>query len=236
MTVIIKFLLMFFALILFTNLIFAQIHKPPKIVADIPVLDRKLVEEDLNSGDVSTTVMKSFVRTFTMGGFAKVFTEGEEQTYSFKPKSLSLKDVLDSIVEAEPLYKWNEENGIINILPKDSYSILETRIANFYLKDATKEEMIQALQDQPEFQSAIRKEGVEVNNFKCCGGLCSMEPQRNTIYMANSTVREILNEIVRLNGRSVWRYREFNSTWKSKTKKLYEIDFIINFGADCSAI
>jgi hypothetical protein len=215
---------------------FAQTATVSKFLVNIPLLDRKVDENtNFNLNTISEVAMKSFNRTYTIGGVSILFDGDEETKYTLKPETYYQKDVLDSIVEAEPLYQWKIQDGLINLVPKKNYPVLETKINNFYIYNATKEEMIETLLISPEFQSAIKEAKVEKKPFYCCGGLCTTQPQRNTINLQNSTVQEVLNEIVRLNGRSVWRYREYSATYNEITKRYYDLNFMVNFGADCSS-
>lgn len=216
-----------------------QTAKPPKRLSDIAPLER-IVDRDTNltSNRIDIVAMKSFSWTSTIGGFAMLFKENDsaKENFAFTPKSLRFRDLLDSIVAAEPRYQWKEKDGIINLIPKDNYPVLEASVARFSLKNATKEEMINGLQSTTEFLSATLKAGVQKNLGGSFDGICTETPQKNTINIYNATVQEILNEIVRLNGLSVWRYREY-SVANDRTKgRFYSLDFIVNHGADCSAL
>ena len=158
------------------------------------------------------------------------------ENFAFAPKSLRFRDLLDSIVAAEPRYQWKEKDGIVDLIPKDNYPVLEASVTRFVLKNATKEEMINRLQSTPEFLSATLKAGVQKNLGMSFDGICTKTPQKNTINMYNATVQEILNEIVRLNGLSVWRYREYSVANNRATGRFYSLDFIVDHGADCNSL
>jgi len=111
---------------------------------------------------------------------------------------------------------------------------LETKISEFKLENATKEEMFSALISKPEFQGAVISANLERDTYYCCGGICARTPQRNNIELKDATVREVLNEIVRLNGFSVWEYREFIDKAKDReNKRYYKLSFLVDFGAEC---
>lgn len=224
-------------LFIFSNGIsFAQTAKTPQYLKDIPPLEREVRKfyADWNSTEIRTVVMDSLHTTRMPGGFASLFYENKEPRYSFQLKSLILKDVLDAIVEKEPRYEWKMENGVVNVLPKEKIALLETHVANFQLENATKEKMFSALISKPEFQGAVINANLERDIYRCCGGLCTTTPQRNSINLENATVREILNEIVRLNGFSSWEYREFSDKAEDgKSRRYYKLSFLVDFGAEC---
>jgi len=219
--------------------VFGQTAKPPKRVSDIAPLER-IVNKDTNltSNRIDIVAMESFSWTRTIGGFAMLFRESDsaKENFAFIPKSLRFRDLLDSIIAAEPRYQWKEKDGIIDLIPKENYPLLEANVARFFLRNATKEEMINGLQSTPEFLSATLKSGVQKNLVVSFDGICTETPQKNTINMSNATVQEILNEIVRLNGLSVWRYREYLVANDRTTRRFYSLDFIVNHGADCSSL
>jgi hypothetical protein len=214
----------------------AQSQGVQKKRAQIPPLEREVEGFNLFSIDVSVLLMKSLSSTRSPGGMAELPFENERLKYNFEPKSLILRDVLDSILKVEPLYVWKEEKGVINLSPTENYPLLGTRVLIFHLDQATKEEMLDALQKTSEFQEALAAQKLETEPLGDLGGLCTETPTRNSIRMENATVQEILNQIVRLNKYSVWLYRE--SSLKNEAgavgKKFYRLKFLVDYDRACS--
>lgn len=63
-----------------------------------------------------------------------VFCEAE-YSHDLTPLGPTLRDVLDSIVVADPQYKWDLEQGVVNFGPiKNEPMLLDVVIANFHFE------------------------------------------------------------------------------------------------------
>ncbi|MDT5123563.1 MAG: hypothetical protein QOC96_3045 [Acidobacteriota bacterium] len=204
-----------------------------------PMLERKVCNPniELNSTTIDRLVMTAFSSTGAPGGVSLSINSGKDILYTFKPASMDLRDMLDSIVEAAPDYEWKENNGVINLHPINDYLVLNTTVAEFDVEKATKGDLLVALKESPEFKRALAENGLSEFPLFVGGGLSAppnlsgAKPPPPKVYSAhlnNVTVREILNEIVRLNGRSTWLYQEFNSDLFERNKRYYRLYFLVD--------
>lgn len=204
-----------------------------------PVLDRKVCNQniELDSTTIDRLVMTAFSSTEAPGGVSLSFNSGQDILYTFRPASMNLRDVLDSIVVAAPDYEWKEDNRVINLHPINDYSILDTRIAEFNVEKATKGDLLVALHESPEFKRALAENGLSEFPIIVGGGLSAppnlsgAKPPPLKVYsmhLSNVTVREVLNEIVRMNGHSTWFYQEFNSDLFERNKRYYRLYFLVD--------
>jgi len=142
---------------------------------------------------------------------------------------MSLRDVLNSIIEAAPDYAWKEDDGVINLHPIADYPLLDTRVAEFKIEKATKEGLLKALEDSSEFKRALAENNLSEPRFVfCCGISSPVPPNLYSVHLKDATVREILNEIVRQNGHSTWLYQEFNSDFHEQNQRYYRLNFLVD--------
>lgn len=80
------------------------------------------------------------------------------------------------------------------------------------MEKATKGGLLAALKESSEFKRSLTENNLsEFPNTFCCGLSSSAPPNIYSVHLKNATIREVLNEIVRQNGRSTWLYREYTS-------------------------
>ena len=147
-----------------------------------------------------------FDSTNTPAGISLAYNEEPyEEKYKTQPQDLSLKDMLDSFVKVKPEYNWKETNGVINVFPQNDYLILDAQIEEFKGEDYPWELQKKLIQT-PEFQDYLKLRNLidtipdpeNKKGFFITGFFGKPDPrQKISIYLKNSTVREILNEIVR---------------------------------------
>lgn len=202
----------------------------------VSILDRQINQSELDEEEIIPALMKSFYSTKVPAGVSGVFrdyTKDEfEPKLNFSLKQLSLRDVLAEITTLETRYQWKEENGVINVYPTTDYLILDTVIPEFYFENKTKEILLSELLNTKEFQEYLKENQLSVVPFQIISGLRGkqVETRKFTTNLKNVTVREILNEIVRQNGKSTWIYKEYDSNFldKENTKRYYRLDFLVD--------
>ncbi|HMT07416.1 MAG TPA: hypothetical protein PKA82_05380 [Pyrinomonadaceae bacterium] len=231
------FIILFLVTLVSTTQIIAQEANVRTRQDGEPVLYRLFeIQGDQKSEEISWWLMTAFSTTRAFGGFSKAKEDSETDPIliSPKPAGKTLRFALDAIVAAAPEYEWSERNGVVNVFPKKDYKILDVRIPLFKYENVTKEVLLNSLQKAPEFVNSLKMQQINRIPIICCGGICSPKPPTMSINLENATVREILNEIVRLNGKSVWRYREYYSSWPNKSRQhYYDLDFMVDYGATC---
>ena len=177
--------------------------------------------EILSEGAVSGMMSDLLMLADLPGGFAAL-PDYSDARHEFKASSSRLKDLLDSIVLAEPRYKWEMEQGIINVVPVNDYPLLDFRIAEFRMEHATIKELFAALTQAPDFRRALASFNLsepplpdpnsDASGFMVIGfvGKRVEQPLRKiSVHCKQATVRQILNEIVRQEGCANWSYLEF---------------------------
>jgi len=213
------------------------------------ILERRLCEDsrlcnesavmDILSSDshVSMVISDSLMLAELPGGYAALPNYSEKDNYKFKPASLRMEDILNSIVVAEPRYKWEVSDGVINIIPIEEYPLLNLRIAEFRVEDKTVNQMIDALKQHPAFKQGLAALNLEEphpvdtdNGFVFGLGKPLESKKRFSVALKSATVRQILNEIVRQDDCAVWSYREWYPPSEKATgnNRYYDLGLILN--------
>lgn len=135
----------------------------------------------------------------------------KDRVMDVDPSGLSVRDLLDAIVAADPRYKWSVEDGVVNLTPAAGRpALLDVRLAEFKGK-ASVGDLFYALQRTPEVRRRAAELGFDAekpaaddeNGFIIFGA-----PQpKYDISCRDCTVLEALNEIARRSG-AAWMYRE----------------------------
>lgn len=146
------------------------------------------------------------------------------------PAGSSLAELLDSLVAAAPQYRWQSENGVINVLPSGVPPLLNLRLARFRAEGVTSPgEALVRLFESPEVQEAMTRPAVGARLFRGQGG--HYEPEHTasgggktlSVSVDNVTVREALNAIAREHGRAMWTFRQVNC----RGVNAFELDFSV---------
>jgi hypothetical protein len=188
---------------------FAQAAQRPADVVARQVPQPFVEREDT----IQNSFMWALVQTKTPGGL--IFSSDVDQNTRFKlsPTTLALRDVLDALVLSDPRYKWNVSNGVINLSGvADHPALLDTQVAAFTMEKATAHEMIDSILDLPEVRRASTSLGFGNTGAREYDGPVGLTVA--TVDCRSCSLRDLLNEIVRTNGRAVWYYREYDSGGK----------------------
>jgi hypothetical protein len=151
-----------------------------------------------------------------------------EKKYKFEPPNLSVTDLLNTITKSEPEYRWEAQDGVVNLLPSNKYpAFLDIIIPEFGAKDTNVWLSINDLQQLPVFQQQATSFGY-VNytepRLEIVSILSGGKTKNFNVHCKNSTVREILNSIVRAHGRAVWGFKEYTQNGN----KFFQLWFIFS--------
>ena len=116
----------------------AQNDSTANVASNRDVLERRVAGDDLRYLTTTRAMREALFVTRTAGGIAAVMDCEEDQaTQRWMPAGSSLRNVLDSIVLADPRFQWIVSDGdVVNLVPKDREpALLETRIKSFSLKN-----------------------------------------------------------------------------------------------------
>ena len=119
-----------------------------------------------------------------------------------------LSDVLNGVVQSEPLYQWRENNGAIEVTPVNkSASLIDTTVERFEVVNVTGEEAINRLLSSPEVQANLRSLRLSRRPSEAPGRTIS--EKKFSLNLKSVNMREILNRIAAESGMNFWVFRVF---------------------------
>lgn len=181
---------------------------------------------------INIFLWRLFISSDVRGGI--VFGKNEDiflEKRISKPENMVLSSILNAFSESTG-YSWSESDNVVNVASPDPYTILDTRITRFKVAKATPSEFRTALLNTPEFQKYRKKNKLvdtipgNPHGFLIIGPIGRISDRnRVSIDRTNSTVRELLNESVRLRDLGVfWTYREYEVEHEGITYNFYRLE------------
>lgn len=122
----------------------------------------------------------------------------------------TLSDVLNSIVEQVPIYRWEVRDGVINIVPNQSRDpflekLLSTHIDKFTPKPGiTKFDIRNTLADLPEVHSLLEENKITLFKYGDHVYYPSIYTKEVDLSISDTDVRGVLNKVVRDSEHKLW--------------------------------
>lgn len=121
---------------------------------------------------------------------------------------VDLPDILNGVVQSQPLYQWRENNRAIEITPVNkSTTLIDTTIDRFEVTDVTGEEAINRLLGLPEVQANLRSLSMNRRPSEAPRGTIS--EKKFSLNLKSVNMREVLNRIAAESGMNFWVFRVF---------------------------
>jgi hypothetical protein len=150
-----------------------------------------------------------------------------EAKISIDVEHATLRQVLDSIVQQEPVYRWEIVDGVINFVPtreRDPFfeALLSTPVAHF---DPGKWTVIFAVRDAigdiPEVKRLLNSQHKTVAKYSDYAMYPSIYTKKDVdLKVSNTTVRGVLNRIIRDSDHKGW-----SIGWQAGDKNVVSLRF-----------
>jgi hypothetical protein len=145
----------------------------------------------------------------TPGGVASVYGCDDPPTQVFRGMGQKIGEAMDQLVSADPGYRWEVDDGVINLLPSPAEpALLKTRIPPLDVNDITSAQAgLGRIEQLPEVRRAMADLRLTwgLNVFST---LMSPHPKTFSVHFKGGTVRGALNAFARAEGSSIWDYVE----------------------------
>lgn len=199
---------------------------PRKSEAEAELLMRPVANLGSSRLSVNLAIQTAIHGSGTAGG--AVITQGcaEPSESIVRFHGITLREVLDDIVTADPDYRWEVKDGVVNLIPaKGVPDLLTLRISAFDSGDATDVTTATTfLFALPE----VRERAVELGFDQAIygSGLSAIAPgapppPKLDVRVQDVTLLEALNALVRANRHGVWIYCEIHC----KSTNHFDINF-----------
>jgi hypothetical protein len=192
--------------VLLAGLLFAQ-SKPMRIDPPQKLLDRAVFSDRERSFTTPEAFHASLSRARVPGGLASVNgCHADSPEKNWNPKGQPLGQVLNEIVSTDRNYKWEIQDGAINLLPAGGEPpLLQTYISEFTIKTKSSLDALNQLEQRAEVKAAM-------SNVELKGGLTivmySPSPTEFSVQFKGGTLRQALNAIAISRGTDIWDYSE----------------------------
>lgn len=122
-------------------------------------------------------------------------------------RNVTLPQIFDGIVKAEPRYQWHEEGKFIEVFPAGgSLGLLDTPIANFEVKDVSRDMAVNRLLGLPE----VRAQVLAMNLQPRISLTERARAEKLSISFSGVTLRQALGRIARETDSKFWVFRKHN--------------------------
>lgn len=134
--------------------------------------------------------------------------EEDKSKRHWNPQGEALGQVLNEIVGADSRYRWEMQDGAINLLPMSGEPpLLQTYIGEFSVTTKSSLDALGVLKQRPEVKEAMISLHLQ-------GGLTiimySPSPTEFSVRFKGGTLRQALNAIAVSRGTDIWTYREIH--------------------------
>jgi len=128
-------------------------------------------------------------------------------------ENVTLREILNGVVQSEPRYRWREVDGVIEVVPvNQTISLLDTPVNTFKVSDVSTASAIDHLLSLPEVQSVIRSMSLTRSSSPVASAARNAEA-RNTekkisLDLSGVTVRQVLDLIAADSDTKFWIFRQ----------------------------
>lgn len=137
---------------------------------------------------------------------------GATTRITVKVEDGTVQDILNAVTKADSDYNWLKTDSVINVFPKHAADpLLETAVARYEVKNVNTEQAIRNLQGSPEVRQQLDKIGVKERTLQTLTSEPLNKQQQFSITLENSTVRNILNEIMKASGSHYWIFFRYGT-------------------------
>jgi hypothetical protein len=121
-------------------------------------------------------------------------------------ESGTLREILDSIIKQEPDYKWEVQDGVVNIYPVRSRddvikTLLETNFENFSSKkEGGRQEIARYIEDHYKIVTFLNSRQIQLSLFTRAD--LYAKDETTDVYISSVDLRGVLNKVVKDSGDS----------------------------------
>jgi hypothetical protein len=137
---------------------------------------------------------------------------GTAKTITIQATNVTVKELLDLIVQKDERYAWNTEGPVVNVFPtQDRDLLLQTVVSTFDVKNVNRVEAISLLEELPEVKQVLSEQRLKDRTLKSLPGDGEFGLPRFSLKMERATVRSVLNGIMVESRSRSWVYFRFGT-------------------------
>jgi hypothetical protein len=169
-------------------------------------LERPIYEHEGRLHNTPAAFRASIMSARLPGGAAVIVGCQKDAERQWNPQGESLGQVLNEMTAVDKSYRWEVQDGAINLLPAAGEPLLlKTQVGEFKIESTSTWEALNQLKSRPEIRQAKLnlglKEGITLI-------MSSSRPTAFSVPFKGGTFRQALNAIAVALGSEVWDYQE----------------------------
>ena len=186
-------------------IVFAQLGTTQK---NLPAgaLERLIYAHEARMISTPEAFRASILRARIPGGAAMTVGCQEDVKRQWNPQGEPLGQLLNELTAVDKSYRWEVQDGAINLLPAAGEPLLlQTHVGELKIDTTSSWEALKRLSTRPELQQAMLglrlQEGLTIITY-------SPRATQFSVRFEGGTLRQALNAIAFSNGTDVWDYAE----------------------------
>jgi len=169
-------------------------------------LERPIYAHEPRSLNTPEAFRASILRARLPGGAVMMIGCQEDIKRQWNPQGKFLGQVLNEMAAVDNSYRWEAQEGAINLLPAAGEPrLLQTHLGEFKIDTDSSWEALNQLKAKPEIKEAMLslglQEGITIFTY-------SPRPTPFSVRFKGGTLRQALNAIAVAHGTDVWDYEE----------------------------
>lgn len=185
-------------------IVFAQSGTPQNLPAG--ALERPIYAHEGRSLNTPNAFRASIMRASVPGGAVMMVGCQEDIERQWNPQGEPLGQLLNEMTVVDNSYRWEVQDGAINLLPTAGEPrLLQTHVGEYKIDTNSSWEALNQLKTKPEIQAARLnlglKDGLTIFTY-------SPRPTPFSVRFKGGTLRQALNTIAVAHGTDVWDYEE----------------------------
>jgi hypothetical protein len=169
-------------------------------------LERPIYAQEGQPLNTPAAFRLSILRARLPGGAAMVVGCQEDLKRHWNPQGESLGQVLNEMTVVDKGYRWEVQDGALNLLPTTGEPLLlKTQVGEFNIETTSSLKALTRLQARPEIEKAMVDLGLHAGITLIT---YSPQPTPFSIRFKGGTFRQALNAIAVAHGTDVWDYQE----------------------------
>jgi hypothetical protein len=129
-------------------------------------------------------------------------------------ENVTIREILNGVVQSEPRYRWRETDGAIDVVPANqTVSLMDTPVNTFKVSDVSPTEAIDQLLKLPEVESAFQLRGLRRSSSPVASATRRNEARNSntekkiSLDLSGVTVRQVLHRIAAESDTKFWIFR-----------------------------
>lgn len=209
--------ILFASFVTFASMLFASAPAYVAPKADVQDLLNKRISFEAKDATVLYVVGKLAIQHRIPVGFEQSSLHKDKPNINIELVNGTVGDVLHSIVIQAPIYTWEVNDDVINVLPKHGRdelleTLLSTHVKHFAPKSTDKFQIRDAVLDLSEVRALLANKRVQIDRFNYPVARSIFANDEVDLSLSDTDVRRVLNKVVKESEHKLWILERVHKT------------------------